>query len=185
MRVPEEAGIDWQTRIPPESPTPQFDRAIVALVYRAHADLQAVAERLAAAESAQWTQLLERWDAIRQDQRQYILAHPGCIPPPRMDGWETLDLAAQDAAEAERCMAQRLERQVWLSRLLAARPRGLAMAEYARIRLASASLPPWGAERGRRSGGSTSHAGATSLSGALPALCRSSTPTLPNWIVRW
>ncbi|PMP87616.1 MAG: hypothetical protein C0183_02015, partial [Roseiflexus castenholzii] len=53
--------------------------------------------------------LLRRWECIRAQQRRYILAHPGCIP----DRWE---------------------RQRWLSRLYAARPRVLAAAEYLRGR---------------------------------------------------
>jgi hypothetical protein len=58
-----------------------------------------------------WTYLLARWEAIRAAQRAHIMANPGCI-------------------------ADRLERQRWLSRLLAATPRILAATEYARIRRA-------------------------------------------------
>jgi DNA polymerase III delta prime subunit len=111
VEAPVYAGPSWQDALPPDSPTPMFDQTICALMYGTHDDPLAVAEALAAATDEQWTQLLARWDAIRVYQRQYILDHPGCIPDTNT-------------------------RQVWLSRLRAARPRVLAQAEYARIRRA-------------------------------------------------
>jgi hypothetical protein len=107
--VPPEDGPPWQTILPADSPTPAFDQAILALAYDLQSDRHTVAQALADSTETQWAALLARWDAIRKAQRQYILNHPGCI-------------------------SERLERQVWLSRLSAARPRVLAMAEYARIR---------------------------------------------------
>jgi hypothetical protein len=117
--MPPYDGPAWQTILPLRSPTPTFDRAILALVYTEHADPYTIAQALAEGTQAQWTALLTRWDAIRAAQRQYILAHSGSIP-------------------------DRLSRQVWLSRLAAARPRVLAMAEYARIRraLSAEAQPP-------------------------------------------
>jgi hypothetical protein len=109
--VPSHRGPSWQEQRPSDSTTPAFDKAIVALMYGEHEHLDAVAQALAAADDKHWALLLTRWDAIRAYQRQYILAHPGCIP-------------------------ETAERQRWLSRLRAARPRVLAMAEYARIRQA-------------------------------------------------
>ena len=111
VRVPPYRGGPWQDQIPPNSPTPAFDRQILRLVYGRHPAPTRVVEALADAPEAQWKGLNERWDAIRAYQRRYILDHPGCI-------------------------ADRLERQRWLSRLKAARPRILAAAEYARIRRA-------------------------------------------------
>jgi hypothetical protein len=116
LRIPPYHGADWQTQVPPTSPTPLFDQQILALVYGDHADEQAVAQALAAASEEQWQRLVERWNAIRTYQRQCILAHPGCI-------------------------AETHTRQRWLSRLRAARPRVLALAEYARIRQAVADAP--------------------------------------------
>jgi hypothetical protein len=72
-------------------------------------DELATAGALAAAPEEWWEWLVRRWDAIREHQRRQILVQPGCIPNTH-------------------------ERQVWLSRLRAARRRVLAMAEYARIR---------------------------------------------------
>jgi hypothetical protein len=107
--VPPEAGPHWQSLIPPASPTPTFDRAICGLVYASHNHRQTLAEALSTCDDEHWTCLLERWDAIRAHQRSYLLAHPGAIPETTV-------------------------RQRWLTRLRAARPRILAMAEYARIR---------------------------------------------------
>jgi hypothetical protein len=109
--VPPDEGTAWKAVRAAPSPTPAFDQAILALVYGDLADPHALARALADGTEAQWTALLERWNAIRQAQRQHILDHPGTL-------------------------SDRLERQVWLSRLTAARPRVLAMAEYARIRRA-------------------------------------------------
>ncbi|NNJ12919.1 ATP-binding protein [Chloroflexales bacterium ZM16-3] len=111
VTVPAEADTAWQQRIPPDSPTPAFDAAICQLMYGQHADPEAIAQALAASDAERWEQLLTRWDAIRAEHRRHLLAHPGCIPDTKA-------------------------RQVWRSRLRAARPRVLAMAEYARIRQA-------------------------------------------------
>jgi hypothetical protein len=108
--VPPSDGPDWQTLIPVNTPDASFDVEVTRLVYGMHADPTAVAVALAQQLSdTEWEYLLQRWDAIRQVQRQYILDCPGCIPA-------------------------RLERQRWLSRLLVAQPRILAAATYARIR---------------------------------------------------
>lgn len=107
--VPPETGPHWQSLVPPTSPTPAFDRAICRLVYASYHHREALAEALASCDDERWTSLLERWDAIRAHQRSYLLAHPGAIPETTV-------------------------RQRWLTRLRAARPRILAMAEYARIR---------------------------------------------------
>jgi hypothetical protein len=105
-------GPDWQTLIPTDSPDASFDIEVTRLVHGTHAHPNAIAVALAEQFSdTEWEQILVRWDAIRRVQRQYILDYPGCIP-------------------------DRLERQRWLSRLLVARPRILAMATYARIRTA-------------------------------------------------
>ena len=111
VNVAPEPDHAWQQQIPSDSATPRFDRMICTLMYQRHANEEAIAQALAAGDSAHWQLLLSRWDAIRRHQRAHILAHPGCIPATS-------------------------ERQVWLSRLRAARPRVLAMAEYARIRQA-------------------------------------------------
>jgi hypothetical protein len=109
LDIPPYSGSDWQQILPPDSPTPTFDQTIGTLMYGDHTEPDALAEALAASDDERWALLIARWDAIRAHQRQYILDHPGCIP---------------DTAE----------RQRWLARLHAARPRILAMAEYARIR---------------------------------------------------
>lgn len=111
LTVPSYEGEPWQQLVPPDSSTPDFDRVVCALMYEAHVEREAIAEALARSDDERWALLLARWDAIRTHHRQHILAHPGCIP---------------DTAE----------RQRWLSRMRAARPRVLAMAEYARIRQA-------------------------------------------------
>lgn len=109
LTIPTYEGEPWQQLVPPDSETPAFDRVVCALMYEAHVEREAIAEALARSDDERWAKLLRRWDAIRAFHRAYILANPGCI----------LDTA---------------ERQLWLSRLRAARPRVLAMAEYARIR---------------------------------------------------
>jgi hypothetical protein len=109
LTIPIYEGEPWQQIVPPDSPTPEFDGVVCALMYEAHVEREAVAEALARSDDERWAKLLERWDAIRAFHRAHIIAHPGCIP---------------DTAE----------RQLWLSRLRAARPRVLAMAEYARVR---------------------------------------------------
>jgi hypothetical protein len=100
------AGPDWRDVLPDERDP--ADRFIAQVVYEA-ADSSGAARELARLDDADWRRLLRRWECIRRCQRQYILDHPDCIP-------------------------DRLERQRWLSRLYAARPRVLAAAEYLRGR---------------------------------------------------
>jgi hypothetical protein len=104
-------GTDWREALPRETPTPHFDAEVRRLMHGEIPDELATAAALAAAPEEWWGWLVRRWDALREHQRQQILARPGCIPDTH-------------------------ERQVWLSRLRAARRRVLAMAEYARIRQA-------------------------------------------------
>ncbi len=103
---PSYAGPDWRDALPDDGDP--ADRSIARVVYEA-TDGVGAARELARLDDADWRRLLSRWDHIRRHQRQYILKHPGCIP-------------------------DRLERQRWLSRLYAARPRVLAAAEYLRGR---------------------------------------------------
>ena len=119
LSVTPEPGQVWHTQLPEQSPTPLFDQQILALIYGQHADPNLIAQALAAASDEHWAMLISRWDAIRTHQYAALLAHPGVIPETH-------------------------ERQRWLSRLRAARPRVLAQAEYARIR--QAILPAAGAE---------------------------------------
>jgi hypothetical protein len=86
-----------------------IDLLLLELVYGTAPDWEATVAELASWSAEHWAELLARWDVVRSVQRAYILAHPGCIP-------------------------DRLERQRWLSRLLAATPRILAAAGYARLR---------------------------------------------------
>lgn len=111
--TPAYSGPAWRNVLPESSPTPAFDREVCRLMHAELGDETAIATALAGATDEQWTWLIQRWDALRDAQRQYILRHPGCIP-------------------------ERQERQRWLSRLRAARRRVLAMAEYGRIRRAVA-----------------------------------------------
>ena len=103
-------GPAWRTVAPPASPERSYDREVLRLVYGTHAEPATLGQRLATSLSErEWRKLLERWNAIRQAQREHILRNPGCIP-------------------------DRLERRQWLSRLLVARPRILAEVEYHRQR---------------------------------------------------
>jgi hypothetical protein len=99
-------GPDWRSVLP--EPADPLDATLARLAYTPVNEARAVAE-LVALNDAEWERVVARWDVLRLFQRGYILRHPGCIP-------------------------DRLERQRWLSRLLAARPRLLAAAEYARAR---------------------------------------------------
>jgi hypothetical protein len=101
----------WQQRIPPGAPDPDVDREVVRLVYGQHADPHRLVARFADPQRLsddEWTLVGERWAAIRQWQRQYLLDHPEAIP-------------------------DRLARQVWLSRLLVAQPRILLRIAAARM----------------------------------------------------
>lgn len=122
--VPAYEGPHWQTCLPADSPDPGYDRYVLQMVYGHSDSLVELAQRLAVQLSEQdWVLLLARWDAIRLYQRAYILEHPGCIP-------------------------DRFERQMWLSRLFAARPRLLAEVEYHRARPAITAVAP-----GKQTGG--------------------------------
>jgi hypothetical protein len=106
LEAPTYDGPDWRVVRP--VPGDPLDRVLLRIAYGSVAEGPALAE-LAALDEADWSRLLARWDTIRHAQRGHILEHPGCIP-------------------------DQLERQRWLSRLLVARPRLLAAAEYARAR---------------------------------------------------
>lgn len=127
--APEDTDDNWQMRIPPDSPDPEADAELLKIIYHRHTRPENVAHSLASYEEEDWQYVLERWAAIRQYHRQYILEHPDCI---------TIDATITDPDEAvqasKRARQQRLDRQQWLSRLLIATPRVLAAAEYARIR---------------------------------------------------
>jgi hypothetical protein len=131
LSIPVEAyhGPDWQTRIPPDSPDPTADAELLRLVYETHARPSNVVHTLADYSDADWQFVLDRWAAIREYHRQYIIANPGCIA---IDA--TITDPDPDIQAAKRAARQRLDRQTWLSRLLIATPRILAAAEYARIR---------------------------------------------------
>jgi len=122
-------GPDWQTLIPPDSPDPEADAALLGLIYQTHARLANVVQELADYSEEVWQFVVERWNAIRQYHRRYIIANPGCIA---VD--ESITDADPEVQAAKRAARQRLDRQLWLSRLLVATPRVLAAAEYARIR---------------------------------------------------
>jgi hypothetical protein len=125
----EDAGDDWQMRVPPDSPDPEADAELLKIVYQTHARPANMVQSMAEYGEEDWQYVLERWDAIRQYHRQYILEHPGCIAID--ESITDLDPAVQ---ATKRARQQRLDRQLWLSRLLVATPRILAAAEYARIR---------------------------------------------------
>jgi hypothetical protein len=122
-------GPDWQTLIPPDSPDSAADAELLGLIYGAHAQPSNVVQALADYSEGDWQFVLDRWEAIRQYHREYIIAHPGCI---------AIDMTITDPNSelqaARRAARQRRDRQTWLSRLLIATPRILAAAEYARIR---------------------------------------------------
>ncbi|MGQ9829440.1 MAG: type IV secretory system conjugative DNA transfer family protein [Roseiflexus sp.] len=103
---PPYCGPAWRDVLPDDADP--ADRFIARVIYDAGTSAVAAGE-LAHLSDADWQRLLRRWERIRHVQRQHILAHPGCI-------------------------ADRQERQRWLSRLYAARPRVLAAAEYLRGR---------------------------------------------------
>ncbi len=104
--LPPYTGPAWYEILPHDDDP--ADRYIVQAVYGT-GNTARVAAELARLDALDWRRLLRRWECIRQQQRSFIVAHPGCI-------------------------ANRLERQRWLSRLLAGRPQVLAAAEYLRER---------------------------------------------------
>jgi hypothetical protein len=89
----------WQEQIPADSLDPEFDREVCQLVYdppdRAALDVFARKQT-----DASWQRYRDRWAVIREHQRRSLLAHPWLVP-------------------------DRMERQRWLSRLLAATPKVL------------------------------------------------------------
>jgi hypothetical protein len=89
----------WQQQIPADSPNPQFDGQVCQLVYHPpdRAELDVFARKQS---DASWQRYLDRWTVVRDHQRRYLLAHPWLVP-------------------------DRMERQRWLSRLLAATPKVL------------------------------------------------------------
>src|SRR5262245_20331564 len=114
-------GPDWQLLIPPDSPDPEADAELLGLIYQTHARLANVVQVLADYSDADWQFVLERWDAIRQYHRQYIIANPGCIA---VD--ETITDPDPAVQATKRASRRCLDRQLWLSRLLVATPRVLA-----------------------------------------------------------
>jgi hypothetical protein len=122
-------GPDWQSLVPPDSPDHEADALLLRLIYEPHARPTNVVQVLADFADEDWAYTLDRWAAIRAYHRQYILDNPGCIA---LD--ETITDPDLEIQAAKRAAKQRLDRQLWLSRLLVATPRVLAAAEYARIR---------------------------------------------------
>jgi hypothetical protein len=120
---------NWQTLVPPDSPDHEADALLLRLIYEPHARPTNVVQVLADFADDDWAYMLDRWAAIRAYHRQYILDNPGCIA---LD--ETITDPDLEVQAAKRVAKQRLDRQLWLSRLLVATPRLLAAAEYARIR---------------------------------------------------
>lgn len=108
--LPPYTGPDWRTVLPPpmRGGPRHLDQRILQMVY-GDIPMQHVAEQLARGPEVVWALIRERWDTIRQHQRQYILDNPHCIP-------------------------DRIERQRWLSRLWIATPRVFAAAAYQRQR---------------------------------------------------
>ncbi len=89
----------WQYKIPNDSPDPPFDRQVCQLVY--HPPERAALDVFARKQTdTSWQRYVDRWAVIRDHQRRYVLAHPWLVP-------------------------DRMERQRWLSRLLAATPKVL------------------------------------------------------------
>ena len=99
----------WQQLLP--EPATPADHVITALVYGQFGAIhfQRIVAALAALPDDAWQLLNQRWRAISNAQRAYLLAHPTSVP----------DV---------------LERQRWLSRLWAALPRVLVAAAYQRQR---------------------------------------------------
>ncbi|HEU4323117.1 MAG TPA: ATP-binding protein [Roseiflexaceae bacterium] len=107
VEVPPARPQRWQTALP-DQPDP-IDPWLARLVYGAVPNPTAAVAVLARSDTATWRHILARWEALRTTHRQLILDEPGLIP-------------------------DRFERQLWLSRLLAAQPQILAAAQYQRQR---------------------------------------------------
>lgn len=143
VAVPDELRAAWQEVLPPDSAYPELDAAVCDLVYGQYADRRAIVETLAEADGETWARIWERWQAIAATQRVHILAHPGCIPLPGVadllaDPMQRPDvqLVLNDAAALLTLQRdqQRIERQLWLSRLRIGIPPILTDVMYARIR---------------------------------------------------
>jgi hypothetical protein len=105
--VPPAPPLPWQTVLPKEADP--IDAWLAQLVYGDLPSPGAAVAVLARADAATWAHILARWEVLRATHRQRILAEPGLIP-------------------------DRMERQRWLSRLLAAQPWILAASAYQRQR---------------------------------------------------
>jgi hypothetical protein len=100
----------WQQQLPPDSPDRALDNEVTRLVYGRHPSESVLIERCAdnhLLSPHDWSLILDRWSAIRQWQRHYILHNQNAI-------------------------TDRFDRQRWLSRLLACHPRILSRIDYAR-----------------------------------------------------
>jgi hypothetical protein len=108
---------DWQQLLPPDGLDEKRDRELLALAYGDQDAARRRAAELAEQMSErEWLILKYRWNQIAQFQRQYLLNNPGEI--------------------ADRC-----ERQRWLSRLAVATPKPLVDIEYLRS-VQQQSAPP-------------------------------------------
>ncbi|HEU4322980.1 MAG TPA: hypothetical protein VFS21_07490 [Roseiflexaceae bacterium] len=105
--VPPAPPLDWQSVLP--QPADPIDPWLARLVYGDLPSPGAAVAVLARADGATWAHIQARWEVLRTTHRALILRQPGLIP-------------------------DRLERQQWLSRLLAAMPWVLAAATYQRQR---------------------------------------------------
>lgn len=144
--VPTHQPDTWKFMLPPDStdsPGNEQDKALCLLVYTKQSNFQEAVAIMAAMEEAEWQAMNQRWDVIRAYHRAYIIANPGCIP-------------------------DRFERQMWLSRLRATRPRILAAIEYARIRSAFGESPSAPASPGQAKV-RPSHSAPTEQEAASPA----------------
>jgi hypothetical protein len=86
-----------------------YDRQLIHLIYTLPYNADRAKQLAETLDTAEWQILLSRWQAVARAQRQYLVAHPDCIPD----------------------KAQWLQ---WLSRLGFARPRILAEAELWRMK---------------------------------------------------
>jgi hypothetical protein len=98
----------WQVMLPPAGADDDLDRDLRLVVYGDQAQVQKRAGEVASSLSENdWQVMQRRWREIADFQRRYIINNPASIP-------------------------NRLERQRWLSRLLAATPRALVDIGYLR-----------------------------------------------------